>query len=148
MWKPYEAMSNNVLDCSTADLALVDAFKLNDIAHYFIDVPLGASWGHIIAMNMDKYNKLSAEHKKLLETLKYDHLKEMLRLFRAKEAELKAKWAADKSVEIITFPQDVFLKATLGSPAVQKVRNSWKDRAVKAGIKPDEADRVIKEIIN
>lgn len=144
----YEAMSNNVLDCSTADLALVDAFKLNDIAHYFIDVPLGASWGHIIAMNMDKYNKLSAEHKKLLETLKYDHLKEMLRLFRAKEAELKAKWAADKSVEIITFPQDVFLKATLGSPAVQKVRNSWKDRAVKAGIKPDEADRVIKEIVN
>jgi TRAP-type transport system periplasmic protein len=144
----YEALSNNVLDCSAADIALVEAFKLNDVAHYFIDVPMGASWGHIIAMNADKYNALSDEHKKLLETLKYDHVKELLRLFRAKEAELKAKWAADKSVEIISFPPDVFLKATLENPGVQKVRNSWKQRAVAAGIKPEEADRVVKEITN
>jgi TRAP-type C4-dicarboxylate transport system substrate-binding protein len=144
----YEALSNNVLDCSAADIALVEAFKLNDVAHYFIDVPMGASWGHIIAMNADKYNALSDEHKKLLETLKYDHLKELLRLFRAKEAELKTKWAANKSVEIISFPPEVFLKATLENPGVQKVRNSWKQRAVAAGMKPEEADRVVKEINN
>lgn len=144
----YEAMSNNILDCSASDIALVDAFKLNEVAHYFIDVPMGASWGHIIAMNLDKYNALSDEHKRLLEHLKYDHLAEMLRLFRAKEDELKAQWAKDKSVEIIKFPADVFLKATLENPGVQKVRNSWKDRAIAAGMPAADAQRVVDEINN
>lgn len=144
----YEALSNNILDCSAADIALVDAFKLNEVAHYFIDVPMGASWGHIIAMNADKYNELSDEHKKLLEELKYDHLTELLRLFRAKEEELRTKWKADKSVEIIEFPDEVFLKATLENPRVQEVRNSWKQRAVAAGMPEADAERVVNEINN
>jgi len=144
----YEAMSNNILDCSAADIALVDAFKLNEVAHYFIDVPMGASWGHIIAMNVDKYNALSDEHKKLLDVLKKEHLTEMLRLFRAKEDELKAQWAKDKTVEIITFPAEEFTKATLGSDKVQAVRNSWKQRAVAAGLSEAEAQRVVDEINN
>ena len=142
----YEALTNNILDCSAADLALVDAFKWNEIAHYFMKVPMGASWGHIIAINLDKYNALSDEHKALLETLKYDHLEEMLRLFRAKEEELVKKWAEDKSVEIIEFPAEEFLKATLESPLVQNVRNSWKGRAVAAGMDPALADKVVAEI--
>lgn len=144
----YEAMSNNVLDCSAADIALVEAFQLHEVAHFFVDVPMGASWGHIIAMNMDKYNALSDEHKKLLEDLKQDHLTELLRLFRAEEERLKAKWAADGSVEIIAFPAEDFLKATLENPKVQAVRNSWKDRAIAAGMPEADAQRVVDEISN
>lgn len=144
----YEALSNNILDCSAADMALVDAFKLHEVARYFIDVPMGASWGHIIAMNADKYNALSSEHKKILEDLKQDHLTELLRMFRAKEQELKAKWAASKSVEIVDFPDEEFLKATMSNPRVQAVRNSWKDRAIAAGMPKADAERVVNEINN
>jgi TRAP-type C4-dicarboxylate transport system substrate-binding protein len=144
----YEAMSNNVLDCSAADLALVDAFKLNEIAPYFIEVPMGASWGHIIAMNLDTYNALSDEHKALLEDLKTDHLTEMLRLFREREAELIAQWKTDGSVEIITLDPEAFLEVTLNDPGVQQVRNSWKERAIATGMDPEHADRVVHDITN
>jgi TRAP-type transport system periplasmic protein len=145
----YEAMSNNVLDCSAADLALVDAFKLHEVAKYFIDVPMGASWGHIIIMNTDKYNGLSDEQKKVIDSLKGDHLTEMLRLFRAREDELKAQWAKDGSVEIITsVPADEFLKVILGSEQVQAVRNSWKERAIAAGMPSADAERVVNELTN
>ncbi len=70
----YEALSNNILDCSAADIALVDAFKLNEVAKYFIDVPMGASWGHIIVMNTNKYASLSADQKKVIDSLQGDHL--------------------------------------------------------------------------
>jgi TRAP-type C4-dicarboxylate transport system substrate-binding protein len=144
----YEAMSNNILDCSVADIALVDAFKLQEVAKYFIDVPMGASWGHIIVMNTNKYAALSAEQKKVIDSLKQDHTTELLRLFRAKEEELKTKWAANKTVEIIKLPADEFLKATLGNAKVQAVRNSWKTRAVAAGMPAADADRVVKELTN
>lgn len=143
----YEAMSNNVLDCSAADIALVDAFKLHEVAKYFVDVPMGASWGHIIVMNTDKYASLTDKERQVIDSLKGDHLTELLRLFRAKEEELKAKWVADSSVEIITsVPADEFLNVTLGSDKVQGVRNSWKDRAIAAGMPAADADRVIKEL--
>jgi TRAP-type transport system periplasmic protein len=145
----YEAMSNNVLDCSAADIALVDAFKLHEVAKYFVDVPMGASWGHIIVMNTDKYASLSDDEKKVIDSLQGDHLTELLRLFRAKEDELKAKWKAEGTVEIIdSIPAEEFLKVTLGSERVQGVRNSWKDRAVAAGMPAADADRVISELTN
>jgi hypothetical protein len=72
----------------------------------------------------------------------------MLRLFRAKEAELTAKWAATGSVEVIKFPAEEFLKVTLGSPKVQAVRNSWKTRAIAAGMPAADAERVVRDIGN
>ena len=48
---------------------LVDAFKLQEVAKYFIDVPMGASWGHIIVMNTNKYASLSADQKKVIDSL-------------------------------------------------------------------------------
>lgn len=144
----YEAMSNNILDCSAADLALVDAFKLHEVGKYFIEVPMGASWGHIIVMNTDKYDSLTDDQKKVIDSLKHDHQTEMLRLFREREKELLAQWEADGSVEIIKLPADEFLEVTLGNDKVQAVRNSWKDRAVAAGMPEADADRVVNDINN
>ncbi|ODT78736.1 MAG: hypothetical protein ABS76_22770 [Pelagibacterium sp. SCN 64-44] len=144
----YEAMSNNILDCSAADIALIEAFQLHEVAKYFIDVPMGASWGHMITMNLDKYNSLSDEHKQLLEDLKHDHLTKLLELFRAEEDRLLAQWASDGSIEIVPFPAEDFLKATLEYPLVQNVRNSWKGRAVAAGVPEADAERVVNDINN
>ena len=143
----YEALSNNILDCSAADIALVDAFKLSEVAKYFVDVPMGASWGHIIVMNTHKYAGLTDSEKQVIDSLQGDHLKELLKLFRAKEDELKAKWKADGSVEIISsIPAEDFLKVTLGSEKVQGVRDSWKQRAIAAGMPEADADRVVSEL--
>lgn len=144
----YEAMSNNVLDCSVADIALVEAFKLDDVGKYFIDVPMGASWGHIIGMNTDVYEALSPENKKVIDGLKHDHLDEMLKRFRAAEKRILKEWKDTGSVEVIHFPKDEFMKATLGNEKVQEVRNSWKDRAVKAGMPAENAEKVVEQLTN
>lgn len=144
----YEAMSNNILDCSASDIALVDAFQLQEVAKYFIDVPMGASWGHIITMNLDKYNSLTDDQKAIIDGLKEEHLTEMLSLFRAKEEELLAQWKADGSVEVIEFPAEEFLAATLENSGVQAVRNSWKDRAIAAGMPEADAQKVVDDINN
>ena len=144
----YEAMSNNILDCSVADVALVEAFKLDDVGKYFIDVPMGASWGHIIAMNTDVYDGLSDANKKIIDDLKQEHLTELLDLFTAEEKRVRDKWESTGSVEVIDFPDDVFLEATLGNEGVQAVRNSWAGRAVAAGMPEDAAKRVVEELTN
>ena len=142
----YEAMSNNVLDCSAADIALVAAFKLDEVAHYFINVPMGASWGHILVINKDVYASLSDSQKAILDAMKEDHLKEMLRLFAQAEVDVKKKWKDTGAVEIIDFPADLFLKTTLGNARVQEVRASWKGRAMGAGMPEADADAVVKEL--
>ncbi len=144
----YEAMANNILDCSVADKALVSAFKLDDVGKYFIDVPMGASWGHIIVINQDVYEGLSDEQKEVLDSMKDDHLTELLSLFRAEEERLINEWTSTGNVEIIDFPDEEFLEATLGNEKVQSVRNSWKDRAVAAGMPEEAAQRVVDEISN
>jgi TRAP-type transport system periplasmic protein len=142
----YEAMANNVIDCSVADIALVDAFQLEEVGDYFIDVPMGASWGHILLMNIDRYNELSEEHQAIIDGIKHDHLIEMLRLFREREEVIKAEWEADGSVEIITIPADEFLDVTLNDPGVQAVRDSWAERAMAAGLPEEHAMQVVADI--
>lgn len=144
----YEAMSNNVLDCSVADIALVEAFKLDDVGKYFIDVPMGASWGHIIAMNTNVYDSLSDENKALIDGIKEDHLNELLRLFGEAETRIKKEWADTGKVELIEFPDDVFLDATLNNEKVQSVRNSWAGRAEAAGMPAENAAKVVEELTN
>jgi len=144
----YEAMANNVLDCSVADIALVDAFHLEEVGKYFIDVPMGASWGHILVINQDVYDGLSDSQKELLDSMKEDHLAELLRLFDEAETAVKQKWKDEGTVEIIEFPADEFLKTTLGSEKVQAVRDSWKGRAMGAGMPEAHADAVVSDINN
>jgi TRAP-type C4-dicarboxylate transport system substrate-binding protein len=142
----YEAMRNGILDCSVGDIPLVDAFQWDEVGRYFIDLPMGASWGHLLVMNADRYAALSDLQKAVLDGMKRDHLDELLRLFAEVESNIRAKWAAEGSVEVIAFPAEEFLAATLGNPKVQAVRASWLERAVAAGMPEADAARVVAEI--
>jgi TRAP-type C4-dicarboxylate transport system substrate-binding protein len=144
----YEAMSNNVLDCSVADIALVDGFHLEEVGKYFIDVPMGASWGHILVINQDIYDGLGDSQKEVLEGLKKDHLDALLRINEETVAAVTKRWADEGMVEIIDFPDDDFLEATLGNEKVQAVRASWKERAMAAGMSEADADAVVGDISN
>ncbi|MFM9269703.1 C4-dicarboxylate TRAP transporter substrate-binding protein [Halomonas elongata] len=142
----YEAMSNNILDCSASDIGFVEAFQLHEVANYFIDVPLGANWGQIISMNLDKYNALPDDQKAVLEDLKYEQLEKQLDLFEAEEARIKARWKDEGLVEIIDFPDQEFLDATLSDEDVQAVRESWVQRVTAAGMSEENAKRVVDDI--
>lgn len=144
----YEAMSNNVLDCSVADIALVDAFHLEEVGKYFVSVPMGASWGHILVINTDVYDSLSDSQKEIVDAMKQDHLTELLRLFSEAESTVLAKWADEGTVEVIDFPAEDFLNATMGNEKVQAVRNSWQDRAIAAGMPEADAVAVVSDINN
>ena len=142
----YEALSNNILDCTATDLGFVEAFQLYDVASYFIDVPLGANWGQIIGMNLDTYNALSEEHQAVLEDLKYEHLEHLLALFEAEEERIKARWEAEGLVEIVDFPDEVFLETAFASAGVQAARDSWMQRVMASGMPEEDAQRVIDDI--
>ncbi|GGG69157.1 hypothetical protein GCM10011415_15610 [Salipiger pallidus] len=142
----YEAMSNNILDCSASDIGFVEAFQLHEVASYFVDVPLGANWGQIISMNLDKYNALPDDQKAVLEELKYDQLETQLKLFEAEEARIKQRWQDEGLIEIIDFPDEEFLEATLSNPGVQAARDSWKQRVMASGMPEEDAQRVIDDI--
>ena len=144
----YEALSNGVLDCSPGDPALTVGWKWADVAKYFIDVPMGASWGHILVMNLDKYNALPPDLKKIIDDMKRDYLAEFLRVYDKSTADTRAAWKANGKVEIIPFPAEEFLKVTIDNPKVQAVRSSWIDRAVKAGMPEATARKVVGELTN
>ena len=90
-------------------------WKWADVAKYYIDVPMGASWGHILVMNLDRYNALPDDLKKIIDDMKEDYLKEFLRVYAKSIEDTRASWKASGKVEVITFPADEFLKATLGN---------------------------------
>lgn len=142
----YEALSNGILDCSPGDPPLTVGWKWADVAKYYIDVPMGASWGHILVMNLDRYNALPDDLKKIIDDMKEDYLKEFLRVYAKSIEDTRASWKASGKVEVIAFPADEFLKATLGNAKVQSVRESWVTRAVKAGMPEATARKVVKEL--
>ena len=144
----YEALRNGILDCSPGDPALTVGWKWTDVAKYFIDVPMGASWGHIVVMNVDAYKALPPDLKKIVDDMKQDYLAEFLRSYAKATADTLAAWKADGKVEVIAFPADEFLKATLASAKVQSVRDSWIGRAVKAGMPEASARKVVGELLN
>ena len=144
----YEALGNGILDCSPGDPALTVGWKWADVAKYFIDVPMGASWGHLVIMNIDKYNALPADLKKIMDDMKKDYLAEFLRSYYKATADTLESWKKSGKVEIIKINADDFNKATLGNAKVQSVRNSWIDRAMKAGMPEASAKKVVNDINN
>jgi len=144
----YEALSKGILDCSPGDPALTVGWKWTDIAKYFIDVPMGASWGHIVVMNQEKYNSLPADLKKIIDDLKQDYLTEFLRSYDKSTQDTLAAWKASGKVEVIKFPADEFNKVTLGNAKVKSVRDSWVTRAKSAGMSEASALKVVNELLN
>ena len=144
----YEALGNGILDCSPGDPALTVGWKWADVAKYFIDVPMGASWGHLVIMNLDKYNALPADLKKIMDDMKKDYLAEFLSSYDKATADTLESWKKSAKVEIIKINADDFNKATLGNAKVQSVRNSWIDRAMKAGMPEASAKKVVNDINN
>jgi TRAP-type C4-dicarboxylate transport system substrate-binding protein len=130
----YEALERGVLDCTPIEPVIARGQKYDEVAKYFIDVPLGASWGQYIVLNTDVYDGLPDD---LRETL--DQLGEEYHTYFADEQELltaetMAVWEARDDFEVITIPAEDFLSLTENDDNVKAARQQWIERAEALGV--------------
>lgn len=132
----YEALQRGILDCSPVGPTLVHGWKYDEVAKYFIDVPMGALWGHLIAMNREAYDGLDEQTRAIIDGLGTEYLVEYSAAVTRMTEDVKAKWK-EMGVEIIPFPRDELVRAAQ-SDLVQKVRAEWIAKAAQTGLPAEE----------
>jgi TRAP-type transport system periplasmic protein len=99
-------------------------------------VPMGALWGHLIAMNRTAYDALDEQTRAILDGLGTEYLVKYSALVTRQTDEVLAKWK-DMGVEVIPFPREELMKAA-ASEAVAKVRAEWIEKASRTGLPAQE----------
>lgn len=131
----YEALERSIVDCTPIGPALARGWKYDEVAKYYIDMPLGASFGHLLAMNLDAYQGMDEETRAVVDQLGKDYLAEYIRELDIDTANVLELWKGELGVEIIEFP-DEDLIALAEDPKVQAVREEWIAKAEAAGLDP------------
>lgn len=137
----YEALERNILDCTPIGPALAHGWKYDEVAKYYIEIPLGASFGHLIAMNLNTYMSMDDETRGVVDQLGKDYAKAYSDELNKTIAQVRAGWP-DKGVEVIEFPVEE-LTSVIGDERIQSVRNEWISRADAAGVPSAE---IVKEL--
>ncbi|AXS39768.1 C4-dicarboxylate TRAP transporter substrate-binding protein [Breoghania sp. L-A4] len=132
----YEALERNILDCTPIGPALAHGWKYDEVAKYYIEIPLGASFGHLIAMNLDSYKAMDAETKAVVDQLGHDYAREYADELDSDDAKVRAGWP-EKGVEVIAFPREELI-AVIDDERIQNVRKEWISRADALGVPSDE----------
>ena len=57
-------------------MTLARGWRFEEVAKYFIRFPLGANWGHYIAVNLESYEKLDDQTRAILHGLGREYLVE------------------------------------------------------------------------
>jgi len=128
----YEAFQRGILDCSPIGVTLARGWRYDEVAKYYIDITLGASWGHLVAMNRASYDKLDPQTRAILDGLGKEYLVEYVAVLDKLTESVLADWKK-KGVQVIPFPKDVIAKAAK-SEGVQGVRNEWIKKADAVGL--------------
>ena len=137
----YEALERGILDCTPIGPSLAHGWKYDEVAKYFIDVPLGASFGHLLTMNLDSYNGLDDQTRAVVDGLGAEYSVEYAIELDVTIDKVREGWA-DKGVEVIAFPRDE-LVAVIDDEGVQKVRQEWIERAKALGV---PAEKIASEL--
>jgi len=137
----YEALQRGILDCSPIDPVLAHGWKYDEVAKYFINVPIGASFGHMITMNRKSYEKLDPQTRAILEGLAREYtVKYSVQMAIMTDAIVQG-WKK-KGVTVINLPRDEFAKL-VDFPAVKAVREKWISRAKGLGV---PAEKIAEEL--
>lgn len=128
----YEALERHILDCTPTGVTLARGWKFEEVAKYYVKVPLGANWGHFIAMNRGSYDSLDDQSKAIVDGLGKEYLIHYVNVLTKLTEEIQAEWKT-KGVKIMPFPLEPFAKAA-NSDAVKKIQQDWVDRASKTGL--------------
>jgi TRAP-type C4-dicarboxylate transport system substrate-binding protein len=131
----YEALERNVIDCSPIGPVLAAGWKMDEVAKYYIEIPLGvATWGHLISMNLQKFNSLPKEIQTELLSIGREHLVRYIAMSNQQEAEVRKRWKDTGKVEIIPFPAADFFAAVRDNEDLKKLHKEWADRATAKGV--------------
>ncbi len=133
----YEALERSIVDCAPIGPALARGFKYDEVAKYYIEMPFGASFGHILAMNLDSYNALDDETRAILDQLGTDYMTEYLAMLEADQTRVQELWQGDLGVTVLPFP-DEELTALIEHEGVQAVRAEWQEKATATGLGIDD----------
>jgi len=128
----YEALQRNILDCSPIGVTLARGWRYEEVAKYFIKLPLGANWGHFIAMNRKSYDGLDAQTKAILDGLGREYVVHYVNVLDRLTKQILKEWKTI-GVKVLPFPQGPVAKA-VQSEGVQQVRKEWIKRATAKGI--------------
>ncbi|MBP1853417.1 C4-dicarboxylate TRAP transporter substrate-binding protein [Rhizobium halophytocola] len=132
----YDALSRNIIDCTPIGPALARGWKYDEVAKYYIELPLGASFGHLIGMNLDTYNNMDEATRKVVDQLNHDYSVTYNKMLEDDINAVREAWKKD-GVTVIDFDKNA-LDDVVKSDAVQAVRQQWIKRAEAAGVEPDE----------
>lgn len=130
----YEALSRGILDCSPVGATLANGWKYDEVAKYYIDVPLGASWGHLITMNLEKFKSLPEEIQTEIMSIGREYLVRYTVEMQRGDDAVRKMWADENKVEIIPFASEGFTDRMLADPKVRQVREDWKAKASATGL--------------
>jgi TRAP-type C4-dicarboxylate transport system substrate-binding protein len=136
----YEALERGILDCSPVGPTLAHGWRYDEVAKYYIDVPLGASWGHLIAMNLDSFNSLDSDLQETMLSIGREYLvRYTTEMLKAEQAVYDA-WE-ESGVEIIHFPANAFIETVMEAKGVQAVRQDWANRVKDKDVPVDRITR-------
>ncbi|WP_412558043.1 C4-dicarboxylate TRAP transporter substrate-binding protein [Thalassospira sp. MIT1370] len=132
----YEALETSILDCTPIGPALAYGWKYDEVAKYYIEIPLGASFGHLIAMNLDTYNAMDDATRAVVDKLGQEYADAYNDELEKTIKDVRAGWPA-KGVEVIQFPKEE-LVSVIKDERIQAVRQEWIARAEAAGLPAQE----------
>jgi TRAP-type C4-dicarboxylate transport system substrate-binding protein len=137
----YEALQHGILDCSPIGPSLAHGWKYDEVAKYYVDVPIGASFGHLIAMNLQSYKKLDEQTRSILDGLGREYAMRYTTELDIIGKKVIEGWKK-KGVTVIKLPKDSFTKL-VNFPAVQAVRKKWVEKAKATGV---PAEEIVKDL--
>lgn len=134
----YEALERGVLDCTPIEPVIAHGQKYDEVAKYYIDAPMGASWGQFIVINTDKWAGLPDDLKQVLTEIGDDYVDYFTAEQERLTAEVLAGWEENPDFEVIEIDRDAFLAKTENSDVVQAARQQWIDRAKALGVPAED----------
>jgi TRAP-type transport system periplasmic protein len=142
----YQALQRGILDCSPIGPSLAHGWKYDEVAKYYVDLPIGASFGHMITMNLKSYNGLDPQTKAIIDGLGREYAMRYTVTLDVLTDKILAGWKM-KGVSVIHLPANS-LDVALKDPGVQAVRQKWMAKAKAAGLTDDQVHSIVDEIEN
>jgi len=139
----YEALQRGVLDCTPIEPVIAAGWRYDEVAKYYIDVPMGASWGQYIVINADTFAGLPADLQEVLVQLGADYHVHFTDEQERLTAEVLAAWEARDDFEIITIAPADFLAVTESAEPVRAARQQWITRAADRGLPSDRIAEIM-----
>jgi TRAP-type C4-dicarboxylate transport system substrate-binding protein len=132
----YEALQRGILDCSPIGPSLAHGWKYDEVAKHYIEIPIGASFGHMITMNRKTYEGLDEQTRSILDGLGREYAMRYTTDLDILTKQIYEGWKK-KGVTVSRLPKEQFAKV-LDFPAVKAVRQKWIEKAKAAGVPAEE----------